>query len=116
VRGAQQEQVFVVYRQTIVNAFEDVENALVAVDAAKARNGTLADAVRESELALELATARYRGGMADFRTVLDVQHGLAQARSELANSDAELATAAIALFKSAGGDWAAIVPSTPAEG
>jgi NodT family efflux transporter outer membrane factor (OMF) lipoprotein len=116
VRGAQQEQVFVAYRQTIVNAFEDVENALVAVDAAKARNGTLADAVRASELALELATARYRGGMADFRTVLDVQHGLAQARSELANSDAELATAAIALFKAAGGDWAAIVPSTPAEG
>jgi multidrug efflux system outer membrane protein len=108
VRGAQQEQALVVYRQAILNAFEEVENALAAIDAAGKREGALAVLVRESELALELATARYRGGMADFRAVLDARHGLALARGELAGSEAELATAAIALFKSAGGDWNAV--------
>ena len=107
VRGAQQEQAFVAYRQVIVNAFEEVENALAAIDAAQQRHGALAVLVRESELAHALATARHRGGMAHFLTVLDARHGLAQARRELARSDAELATAAIALFKSAGGNWGA---------
>ena len=114
VRGAQQEQAFVAYRQVIVNAFEEVENALAAIDAAQQRHGALAVLVRESELAHALATARHRGGMAHFLTVLDARHGLAQARRELARSDAELATAAIALFKSAGGNWGAA--SAPAGG
>lgn len=114
VRGAQQEQAFVAYRQVIVNAFEEVENALAAIDAAQQRHGALAVLVRESELAHALAAARHRGGMAHFLTVLDARHGLAQARRELARSDAELATAAIALFKSAGGNWGAA--SAPAGG
>ena len=114
MRGAQQEQAFVAYRQVIVNAFEEVENALAAIDAAQQRHGALAVLVRESELAHALATARHRGGMAHFLTVLDARHGLAQACRELARSDAELATAAIALFKSAGGNWGAA--SAPAGG
>ena len=107
VRGAQQEQAFVAYRLTIVNAFEEVENALAAIESAQQRQGALAVLVRESELALALATTRYRGGMTHFLSVLDARHGLAQARRELAGSDAELAIAAIALFKSAGGGWGA---------
>jgi multidrug efflux system outer membrane protein len=106
VRGAQQEQAFVAYRQAILNAFEEVENALAAIDSARQRHAALAAAVDEYALALELATARYRGGMADFRSVQGARQALAQARGELAGNDAELATAAIALFKSAGGDWA----------
>ena len=105
VRGAQQEQAFVAYRQVILTAFEEVEHALAAIDSARQRRGALAASVRESELALELATARYRGGMSDLRPVLEAGHGLALARAELAAGEAELATAAIALFKSAGGDW-----------
>jgi multidrug efflux system outer membrane protein len=111
VRGAQQQQAFITYRQAILNAFEEVENALAAIDSAQRRHVALAAAVRESELGVELATARYRGGMADFRAVLDTRHGLAQARGELAAGDAELATAAIALFKSAGGGWGAPAPA-----
>ena len=107
VRGALQEHAFVAYRQVIVNAFEEVENALGAIDAAQQRRGALVVREGESALVLELATARYRGGMAHFLTVLDARHGLAQARRELASSDAELATAAIGLFKSAGGAWSA---------
>ncbi|MDB5915933.1 MAG: hypothetical protein JWR40_167 [Massilia sp.] len=112
VRGAQQEQAFLAYRQAILTAFEEVENALAAIDSARQRQGALAASVRDSELAFELATARYRGGMSDFRPVLEAGHGLAQARSELAAGEAALAIAAIVLFKSAGGGWGPAV--TPA--
>ncbi|WP_426113031.1 efflux transporter outer membrane subunit [Massilia sp. PWRC2] len=116
VRQAQQEILFVQYRQAVAAAFEDVENALAALAAASAKNVAMTSAVRERALALELASARYRGGMSDLRSVRDGEHALAQARSEHASSEAALASAAIALFNAAGGNWTPAAPSTPTEG
>ena len=112
IRSAQEEQAFVLYRKAILNAFDEVENALAEAATAKERAPALAAVVRHSALALELAQARYRGGLADFRSVLDARHGAALARSELLANEAALATAAIALFKSAGGSWEPSAPDT----
>ncbi|MBC7452155.1 MAG: TolC family protein [Massilia sp.] len=111
IRGAQEEQAFIIYRKAILNAFDEVENALAEAAAAKARAPALAAVVQHSALALELAQARNRGGLADFRTVLDALHGAAQARSDQLANEAALATAAIALFKSAGGSWESSAPA-----
>jgi multidrug efflux system outer membrane protein len=107
VRGAQELAAYAAYRQAILVAFEEVENALAAVAAARTRSAALAGAVSEGELAAALAQARYQGGMADLRPVLEARIALAEARAERLLADAALASAAIALAKAAGGSWSA---------
>ena len=107
VRDAQELAAFSTYRQTILLAFEEVENSLAAMSAAGKRNASLAAMVIDGELAVALAQARYQGGMSDVRAVIDARIALVQSRSELLHADAVEASAAITLSKAAGGSWTA---------
>lgn len=110
VRDAQQQQAFIAYRQAILNALEEVENAIVAYTHEQNRRDTLSDAVTENQQAVDLARSRYIGGLADFRDVLETESALFQAQSELARSDAALAISLVRLYKALGGGWNVTMP------
>jgi NodT family efflux transporter outer membrane factor (OMF) lipoprotein len=100
------------YRQAVLTALSDVENALVAVDRSKAREiqlGIAEDAARES---VRLATARYQAGLIDFQTLLNSQASLLNTQDSHTVSRANRASAAIQLYKALGGGWD--VPATAA--
>lgn len=95
------------YEQTVLNALEETENALVNYSQERARRALLTNAARASEKARELAQLRYQEGIADFLTVLDSEARLLQDQSQLAQSETATATALTAVYKALGGGWQA---------
>lgn len=96
------------YRQTFLLALGEAENALVAIDSYRQRDAALAEAIGESEAALEQSNALYREGLATLFDVLDAQRQLISSRESLIDNQASLATANIALQLAVGsGGYAA---------
>lgn len=112
VRDMQAQQALLAYRQTILIALEDVENALAAYRNEQQRHEALAAALVSSRQALEHTRALYQGGLADFRGVLDRQQRVLQAQSDLQRSTAAEWTNLIALCKALGGGWNVTSPPT----
>jgi NodT family efflux transporter outer membrane factor (OMF) lipoprotein len=106
VRDAQEQEALISYRQAILNALEDAENALGAYTCERNRRDALADAVSADERAAALARSRYAGGLSDFLPVLDAERTVFETRKDLAQSDAALSADVIALHKALGGGWA----------
>jgi len=105
VRTARQEQALTQYEKTVLTAFEDVENALVSYAKEQTRYRSLMSAVAANRRALALADELYKNGLVDFLNVLDSQRALYLAESDLAESEAAMATNLVALYKALGGGW-----------
>jgi len=85
------------YELAVLNALQDVETGLVAIESVEARLADLEIAVAESERAYEQLNALYREGLASFIDVLDAQRQLIASREALVDSRADLAEAVIDL-------------------
>src|SRR3546814_11565930 len=70
IRTAQQEAALAGYRQSVLIALEDVENALAAVQSARLRRTQLAVAYDAANNAAILARSQYRAGRTDYQTSL----------------------------------------------
>jgi len=115
VQNARQEAVLAAYEQTVLTAFEDVENGLVGYANEQTRRRSLTVAVTASQKALDLANKLYANGLADFLQVLEAERSLYQAQDALAVSDRTVSADLIALYKSLGGGWeTAEQPASPA--
>ncbi|MCK9619256.1 MAG: efflux transporter outer membrane subunit [Methylobacter sp.] len=93
------------YEQTVLNALEETENALVNYNRVRIRRELLASAAKASIRAHELAHLRFAEGVSDFLTVLDAELRLLQDQERLAQSETATATALAALYKALGGGW-----------
>lgn len=93
------------YRQTILLALEDVEDALEAYYNEQARRQSLAAAVTANQKSVELATELYTKGLVDFLSVLEAQRSLFASQDFLAQSERAVAADLVALFKALGGGW-----------
>jgi NodT family efflux transporter outer membrane factor (OMF) lipoprotein len=111
VQDARTEQQLSTYEQAVLKALEDVENALVAYSREQMRRVKLADAVAANQQAVALANELYRTGLGTFLNVLDSQRALFASQSDLAQSEATIATDIVALYKALGGGWETFVPT-----
>ena len=100
------------YRQTVLTALEDVENALVALDTAKRRQTELAISFDAANNAAILARSSYRAGLTDFQTLLDAERSLLSSRDSLSRARADQAQTLIQLYLALGGGWQPIDPGT----
>ena len=105
VQEAVRDQALVAYEQTVLNALQEVENALVSLLRNGERSEALAIATASAENAAELARQRYSAGLIDFQPVLDTQRSVRTLEDALATSRAESVLALIRLYKSLGGGW-----------
>jgi outer membrane protein, multidrug efflux system len=104
--GEREKQALISYEQAILTSLEDVENALVRLTNEQMRNRALNDAVTANKRAVALADERYRSGVGDFLNVLESQRQLYDAEDQAVQSDAEVTTAVISLYRALGGGWA----------
>jgi len=107
VQEARQEAALARYERTVLGAFEDTENALVAYGEEHTRQRRLVEAVDASQVALTLSRELYVRGLADFLTVLDNQRSLYAAQDQRVQSARTLVVSLIALYKALGGGWEA---------
>ncbi|UCH81489.1 MAG: efflux transporter outer membrane subunit [Nitrospiraceae bacterium] len=110
VQNALQEQAMMQYEQTILNALEEVENALVTFSENQARMYALKEASEAAQRAVDLAQSQYSSGLVDFQTLLTAQRSMLSLQDQLAGSRAEVTSDLIRLYKSLGGGWKAVVP------
>lgn len=102
------------YKETVLSALQQVEDALVRVETEKAANASLVASVRDARTALSQSTRLYNAGLTDFLTVLTDERTVFASRDALAESDLALVDDYIALFKALGGGWQHIVLDPPA--
>ena len=100
------EELVATYRQTVLTAFKEVEDALTTVDTSAAQSASLRTAVDEAGKAFSLAQLSYSAGAADFLTVLDAQRTLLDSQDSLVQAELDRYTTAAGLFKALGGGWA----------
>lgn len=93
------------YHETVLNALEETEDALVTHARDRDQLQHAQDAARASATAAKLAEIRYKGGMVDFLSVLDAERTELQTQDALAQSRTEAATSLIAVYKALGGGW-----------
>ena len=105
IQTAKQEQYLMDYETTVLEALEEVENALTAYAQEQARRERLNRASELAGQAEDLAQKQYQAGLKEFSSVLEAQRQLLTYRDELAQSDASIASDLITLYKALGGGW-----------
>jgi outer membrane protein TolC len=88
-----------------LTAFEDVENALVNYGNEQKRYRSLLEATAANRRALQMANDLYIQGLVPFLNVLDAERTLYSSESDLAQSEATMASNLVALYKALGGGW-----------
>jgi NodT family efflux transporter outer membrane factor (OMF) lipoprotein len=110
---AQQQEAAIAYHKTVLQAWHDVVNALIAYRAEQQRRSRLASQVDHSQQALTLARARYNDGVADFTTVLDTARTVLGAQQQYVQSTVNISIDLVQLYKALGGGWEPTYPSEP---
>lgn len=100
-----EEQTVIAYRQTVLAAMREVEDALIASGKEAQRRVLLAQAVQANQKAVALSLELYTQGHGDFLSVLEAQRSLYSAQDSLAQSAGGAATDMVALYKALGGGW-----------
>src|SRR3546814_19025675 len=103
MRTGQQEAALAGYRQSVLIALEDVENALAAVQSARLRRTQLAVAYDAANNAAILARSQYRAGLTAFQPLLPTARTLLSAQDGLVSAQAARASALLPLFPARGG-------------
>jgi multidrug efflux system outer membrane protein len=107
VQNAREQESLTQYEATVLISLEDVENALVAYSQEQARRQELQRAVDANRRAVDLANQLYSKGLTDFLNVLDSQRNLYAAQDALVQSERNVSSNVVALYKALGGGWEA---------
>jgi NodT family efflux transporter outer membrane factor (OMF) lipoprotein len=110
VQDARSEQSLVLYEQAVLRSFEEVENSLVNYTREQARRTSLVSALNADRRAFDVANRLYASGVADFQRVLDSQRALFAGEDALSESDKQMATNLVSIYKALGGGWETILP------
>lgn len=93
------------YRQTVLVALREVEDALAGIRSARQRYSELRIALQEARNAYDLSRLQYEAGAIDFQNVLDAQRTLFDVEDSLAVARFDRLTAAVELIRALGGAW-----------
>lgn len=101
---------FATYKQSVLRALEDIENALVALTSADQRRGDYRTALEAATNSAIIARVQYRSGLIDFTSLLNTENQLISSRTGLAQSQYDHAAAAVQLYTALGGGWDSHIP------
>lgn len=103
LQRANRDEALETYRQAVLAALQEVEDALVSVRNGQRRVASLGQAAESARNAALLARHQYEAGLADYETVLDTERTRLSAEDGHAAALADLATARLQLIKALGG-------------
>jgi outer membrane protein, multidrug efflux system len=102
---AQKQEALLVYRQTILQAFREVSDALVAYTKTREFREQQQQLTQSARDAAGLSDSRYRGGTASYLEVLDSNTRYFEAELGLAQAELAELLALVQLYRSLGGGW-----------
>lgn len=95
------------YMKTVEGAFRDVDNSLVANTESRELVKARMKQVKTLQKYANLASMQFNYGYTDYLTVLNAEDSLFQAELQLAQAQAQQASAAVNLYLNLGGGWKA---------
>ena len=96
-----------VYRQTVLQGFQEVADTLRALESDARALKERTDAVRHARAGYGIAQAQFKNGAVSHLTLLDAQRQLMQAELERIQAQADRYADSAALLHALGGDWQA---------
>jgi outer membrane protein TolC len=103
------DQQLAAYRGTVLQALQEVEDALVALQGDRQRVQHLQQAVAAATQAATLARQRFDSGLVDLQPVLDTQRTRLATQDSLAAAGADVSSDHVRLFKALGGGWQPLI-------
>ena len=105
VQDARLQQALIQYRETVIQAAREVEDAMVAYVGSQQQDEILTASVISAKRSTDLSMLRYKEGFADYQRVLDAQQRLFQQQQRyVSNKGAEVRNIA-AVYRALGGGW-----------
>jgi|HubBroStandDraft_6_1064221.scaffolds.fasta_scaffold15367_5 NodT family efflux transporter outer membrane factor (OMF) lipoprotein len=93
------------YKQTVLTAFQQVEDYISTLRVTSQQIAKQAAAVQAAQLYVEIATARYQTGLDPYLDVLTAQNTLLSGQQTLVTLRVSEMTAAVQLIQALGGGW-----------
>ena len=98
------------YRKKVLNAFKEVENALLIRKKQIERREDVLSFVVEARATQRVAETRYMRGLVDYLTVLNAQQTRFQAEDQLLRVELTILANRVTLHRALGGGWAMLPP------
>lgn len=105
VEDARFQALAVSYRNAVLNAAREAENAVIGFLKAQDERLNLQQSVEASKRSTELSLYQYSEGLVDYQRVLDSQRSLTTAQERFTSVTGDVANNLIALYKALGGGW-----------
>jgi len=102
---AQQQQALFQYEQTIQTAFQQVDDALIALQKSREQLVVLGQEVESLRTYSRLARLRYEGGYTSYIEVLDAERSLFNAQLSYTQTNGVVYESVVALYEAMGGGW-----------
>ena len=105
VQDARLQQLIAEYQDTVLRAYQEVEDGVVAFLKAQERSEILEKSVKANERAVQLSVLQYREGVATYTRVLTTQQDLVRRQDRLTEAQSDIAQGLIATYRALGGGW-----------
>ena len=105
VQESLQRQYIWEYQQAVLQAAEEVDDALVNFNEGKQRGQLLRESVDHYQEAVRLSQIKYRAGHVDLQRVLDSQSSLLASQNLLVLNRSAVVRSFISLYRALGGGW-----------
>jgi outer membrane protein TolC len=93
------------YRRTVINAFEEVENALTNLASHRAQKHELERRRAQLRVVSEQVQAQLAEGIVSQLEVFEAERSLLDAEQELLENHQQILSDTVALYKALGGGW-----------
>jgi NodT family efflux transporter outer membrane factor (OMF) lipoprotein len=111
VQDARLQQALVNYRETVLQAAREVEDAMAAYVGTQQQHKILSEGVQAASRSAELSLLRYQEGFADYQRVLQAQQALFGQQQRYAANRGNVMRSFIALYRGLGGGWQMTTPT-----
>ncbi|MGA6924598.1 MAG: efflux transporter outer membrane subunit [Desulfosarcina sp.] len=105
VEDARLQQLVVDYKNTVLNAQREVEDAMVAYTRGKDEEALLKESVAAAQRSVSISSLQYKEGLVDYQRVLDSQRFLAVQADRMTEVSGQVSSSLVALYKALGGGW-----------
>jgi outer membrane protein, multidrug efflux system len=105
--SAQYDEAVADYRQSVLLAFQEVEDGLSGLRILSEQAAQQAQSIASARRAAQLSTTRYRAGYVNYLEVIDAERSVLGTQRAATQVERERALATVALIRALGGGWPA---------
>ncbi|MGB5292755.1 MAG: efflux transporter outer membrane subunit, partial [Lysobacterales bacterium] len=105
VQDARLQQALVAYQQSVLEAAQEVDDAMVSLAGAQAQKAILYEGVIAAQRSNDLSLLQYKEGFSGYQRVLDAQKSLFAQQNRYAASQGQAVQSLVQLYKALGGGW-----------